>query len=260
MTTPLTSKTADHSDVLASDVPMQVQIYRQLKAEIVDGLWVDRANFPGEKELAERFGVSVITSRGALERLTREGLVDRGRGRRGRAIFFPPEEEPLGADFYPLLASRSSAKYRLVTSGVDIAPASACRAFGRPPGSQLWQAVRTLSPRNRDDVLAVTHNVQLPEVGERHQNRDLNSKPMAVILHSEGIDIAKVRRRIQASTPPPVVAHHLGLHLDSPALMILLQLEDRNGNVIEWMRSFSHPDRPLNEEVLDTTTGAWTSS
>ncbi|MGW0581318.1 GntR family transcriptional regulator [Streptomyces sp. NPDC002920] len=56
----------DDGDVLNPDVPMQQQIYRQLKAEILDGLWVGRTDFPGERELAERFNVSVVTARTPL--------------------------------------------------------------------------------------------------------------------------------------------------------------------------------------------------
>lgn len=255
MSTPMTSATADHAGVLSTDVTMQVQIYRQLKAEITDGLWVNRVDFPGEKELAERFGVSVITSRGALERLSREGFVDRCRGRRGRATYVPPEEKSLSANFFPAMEGQSSAKYRLVTTGVEIAPGSACRAFGLPLGSRLWQAIRTASVRG--NVVAVMHNVQLPEMGARHKRRDLNNTPMAAILRSEGIEVARIRRRILATTPPPVVAHHLQLSLDSPVLMLVLRLEDGDGNTVEWMRSFSRPYRALNEEVLDVTTGAW---
>jgi len=38
-------------------------------AEILDGLWIGRHDFPSERDVAERFGVSVITSRAALDRL-----------------------------------------------------------------------------------------------------------------------------------------------------------------------------------------------
>ncbi|MFK0280899.1 GntR family transcriptional regulator [Streptomyces sp. NPDC090499] len=256
--TPLTSTSGDHSDLLSADVPMQVQIYRQLRAEVLDGLWFGRDDFPGEKDVAERFAVSLITARNALERLAAEGYVDRGRGRRGRAVFTPSENKPLVAHFFPAVAGVWSAKYRLVNSGVDIAPAEACRAFDMPSGSRLWQAVRTV--RLSLDGLAVTHNVQRPELGERHSRRDLGSKPMAAILRAEGVEVARVRRRIQATTPPPVIARQLGLNLDSPVLMVVLRLEDEQGRTVEWMRAFSHPDRPLSEEVLDIATGSWHST
>ena len=51
-------------------VPLHHQVYLQLRCEIGDGLWADR-KFPGEHEVANQFGVSVITARAALERLAR---------------------------------------------------------------------------------------------------------------------------------------------------------------------------------------------
>jgi GntR family transcriptional regulator len=67
-------------------LPLIEQIYAALKNEILDGLWVGRECFPGEDEVVKRFGVSVITSRKALERLTAEGFIERGRSRKGRVI------------------------------------------------------------------------------------------------------------------------------------------------------------------------------
>ena len=54
------------------DVPLHYQIYQQMRAEIEDGLWTGRDDFPGEEDLAQRFGVSVITTRKALTRLAEE--------------------------------------------------------------------------------------------------------------------------------------------------------------------------------------------
>lgn len=253
---PMSTTPPNDADILNADMPMQLQIYRQLRVEILDGLWIGR-DFPGEREAAERFGVSVITARAALERLAREQLVDRGRGRRGRANYIPPETKPATISMFPPPDGPSPLRYKLVSSGVDIAPADACRAFDLPPGSQLWQAVRTIS--TRDTVHAVTHSAELPDVGRCHNRRALNSRPMVALLQAEGVDVARIRRRIQATTPPPVAAHLLGLNLDSPVLMVVVHLEDPSGTTIEWMRAFTHPDRPPADEILDLATGHWSN-
>src|SRR5258707_8505936 len=71
------------------NISLHHQIYQQMRTEILDGMWVGRDDFPGEEELAARYGVSVITSRKSLGRLVEEGLVERGRGRRPRATYEP---------------------------------------------------------------------------------------------------------------------------------------------------------------------------
>jgi GntR family transcriptional regulator len=244
------------ADVLGADTPMHLQIYRRLKAEILDGLWVGRGDFPGERELAERFGVSVITSRSSLERLAREGLVDRGRGRRTRSTYDPPDDAPAAQiDIFPPADGRSPLRFKLLSSWVGIAPAAACRAFGKPAGSHLWQVTRIVSAGGK--IQGVTHGVQLAEVGVNHSRRDLSTKPMVSILRSAGVEVAAIRREIQATNPPPLVARHLGLSLDSAVLMVVLTCEDDEHRTVEWMRSFGHPDCPLPREVQDLTTGWW---
>lgn len=141
------SRLADHgygkgdADVLGPDVPIQVQLYRQLRTEILDGLWGGRTGFPGERDLAERYGGSRITSRRALERLAREGLVVRGRGRRATSPYVPPEPPGNGPVWFVLDSEGSPDAFRPLRVGVETAPAEACRAFGLTPGSALWQCV-----------------------------------------------------------------------------------------------------------------------
>ena len=76
-------------EVLDSDMPLHHQIYLHLKAEIADGRWVGRDDFPGEVDVARQFGVSVITSRKALTRLAEDGYIARARGRRTRVSRMP---------------------------------------------------------------------------------------------------------------------------------------------------------------------------
>lgn len=253
---PPASRRARDADVLSTDTPMQVQIYRQLRSEIVDGLWVDRDDFPGDRELGERFGVSVITSRGALERLQREGLIERQRGRGTRAVFVPEDEDPPAAPpLFPPPDDLEALHYEVVRSGVRIAPAAACRAFGVPMGSHLWQVVRVASFGGTPQV--VFHNVQLPETGERHAAEDLASRPMVSIFRSEGVPIARVHRTVQATSAPPIAARHLGLSLDAPVLQLVLRAATADDETLEWTRAFTRPDQPLPEEVLDLATGRW---
>jgi GntR family transcriptional regulator len=247
----------DDGDVLNPDVPMQQQIYRQLRAEILDGLWVGRTDFPGERELAERFKVSVVTARTPLERLGEEGLVARGRGKRPRATYIPPspgDDDDLPV-FYPEEES-SAYGYELLQVGVDVAPAEACRLFGLPPGSKLWQCVRLRVYDGLPHV--VSHNVQLPEVGERHSLEDLKTKPMMSILSSEGIDVTTIRRRLHAGTAPPIVSRHLGLYLDTPVSVCVLTLLDESDAPVEWIRAYVDPKLPVQEEVRDVHKGYWT--
>ncbi|WP_217575019.1 GntR family transcriptional regulator [Streptomyces sp. GbtcB7] len=196
------SNEPDDNDVLSPDVPMQLQIYRQLRADILDGLWVGRNDFPGERELAERFGVSAITSCGALERLHDERLVDRGRGRRTKASHVPsPDGTEGGLPLFHPEEQDTEYGYRLLRAGMAVVPAEAARFFELPPGSELWECAR---PRvYKDQPHVVMHNVQRPETGTLHKLEALQTRPMMSIVTSEGLGVATVRRRIRATNPPP---------------------------------------------------------
>jgi GntR family transcriptional regulator len=242
-------------ELLAADTPVQLQIYRRMRAEIVDGLWIDREDFPGERELAERFGVSVITSRGALDRLAREGLVERQRGRGTRATYEVEEVDDSAPPRIFPPAGPSGFTYHVQRVWTDIGPAEACRAFGLPPGSELWQAIRLAKVNGR--VHSVFHNMQPPEIGRRHRAADLKSKPMVSIFESEGTPLATIRRTIRATTAPPDAARHLGIELDSAVLLIVMRAQTADERIVEWLRIFTRPDQRLPEEVLDLSTGGW---
>jgi GntR family transcriptional regulator, arabinose operon transcriptional repressor len=62
-------------------VPLYEQLYRFVLDEINSGHLAPGARVPSEKELAEQFHVSRITSKRALEKLANAGVIQRARGR-----------------------------------------------------------------------------------------------------------------------------------------------------------------------------------
>jgi hypothetical protein len=53
---------------------------------------------------------------------------------------------------------------------------------------------------------SVTYNTQLPELGQRHAVKDLNSLPMSEILKRAGVAPGEMVRRAGAANPPVDVA------------------------------------------------------
>ena len=248
----------DDSDVLSPEISMQLQVYRQLRSEIIDGLWSTRADFPGEREVAARFGVSVITSRGSLERLAADGYVERRQGRRTRVIYAPPVFEPTDSPtLFPRDPDDHVFRFRLLHVGVGVAPAEACRSFELPAGTPLWQCHRLWTHRGQPHL--VSQNAQRPEVGTRHSKVKLKRQRMLAILHTEGYHIETIRRRMGVASPPPLVARHLGLSIDTTVLMLTFTLHEPDGSIIEWVRCYIHPERSEPIEVLDQRSGLWST-
>ena len=239
-------------NIINPNIPLNEQIYAIVKNEIYDGLWVGRADFPGEQELAERFGVSVITTRRALDRLVEEGVVERSRGRRPKAIYMPPKPRwPIAPTIFPLTSRPFT--YTVLRSGVDVGWAEACKAFGLPVGSRLWllRRLRTFKGRRH----SISYNAQLPDLGERHTKSDIAKLPMIALLRRAGKSPARLTRNIGVALPPTDVAENLQIALHDPTLVYTFTLQDDDEKTIEWVRIYIHPDEPSPLETVNFKTG-----
>lgn len=253
-------RTAATHQVLNADVPLHHQIYLQLRAEILDGSWVGREDFPGENELARRFGVSVITSRRALSRLGSDGYIERARGRRTRVLDVPEvNRRALGpAIIQTTIGAPRDFSYRVLSRGIDVAPGEACQAFGVPAGSKLWLCSRLRIFRRHPH--SVTLNVQPVELGQKIPAAGLQKYPMTQLLREQGVQFARLTRRMSAALAPAQVAQHLGLAVNEPTLVYTFTHEDKNDAVVQWVRIWVRHDEPSPDEVFSYETGAWSMS
>ncbi len=67
--------------LLPGPIPLHHQVYLDLRAALDAGEWRPGDRLPPERELAERYGCSLITVRRALGDLAREQRLERTRGR-----------------------------------------------------------------------------------------------------------------------------------------------------------------------------------
>lgn len=241
-----------------SSVPLHHQIYLQVRREIADGLWAGRTDFPGEREVAERFGASVITARSALDRLNAENWIKRQRGKRPVVIHQPPSSKTeVRPDLMPVGRFRPY-KYDVLFADVRIAPAEACDVFDLDAGSNLWQCSRVRSFEGRPH--SVTHNAQRPEVGLLHAPSDLEKYPMTRLLARHGHTVSVMRRRISIGLAPPLATAALGLTIADPVLTIGFTLHDKADEVLQWVRLYLHPDHTTPEETMDIASGTWSAA
>lgn len=243
-------------DTIDRALPLQQQIIGELKAEIFDGLWVGRKDFYTEKEIADRFDVSLITSRAVLAKLADEGFLSRARGR--RSIPLDPPPMPVETVYAPLVMSPGRTfGYSLHSSAVSIAPLEACRVFGLPPGSELWQCIRIRTLKGK--VHSVAHNVQMPETGLRHSRSDLSGRPMFELLRAQGEKLSTLKRRISAVAPPQSLAALLDMKIGTPTLLYTCTLHRGDDSVIEWVRIYLKPGVVPGTESFDLDQSRWVS-
>ena len=81
--------------LVVGPVPLHHQVYLDLSAAMDEGEWKPGDRLPPERELAERYGCSLITVRRALSELAREMRIERTRGR-GTFVTHPRLELDFG--------------------------------------------------------------------------------------------------------------------------------------------------------------------
>jgi GntR family transcriptional regulator len=103
-------------------IPLHHQVYLDLKAALDGREWVPGDRMPTERDLAARYGCSLITIRRALSELVRESRLERTRGR--GTFVLPPRFD---VDF----AGTLSFTEEMQTRGLDPARGS-CPCRRRP--------------------------------------------------------------------------------------------------------------------------------
>lgn len=123
-----------------SPVPLHHQLQSQLRAAIVAGEYAPGDFLPGEMELVAITGVSRPTVRQAIERLARDGLVRRQRGRK-TVVLQPPRQ----ASAYVLnaeLAGRGAASSRVVSIKRSAPTVEAVEALSLGPRAEIIEIER----------------------------------------------------------------------------------------------------------------------
>ena len=75
-----------------SSAPIHKQVTQRLQQMLGKGVWQTGDQIPGERELAEYFGISVLTLNKAVSALVQQGLLERQRGR-GTFVSLPKRVE-----------------------------------------------------------------------------------------------------------------------------------------------------------------------
>jgi GntR family transcriptional regulator, N-acetylglucosamine utilization regulator len=125
-------------------VPLHHQVYLDLKAALDEGEWGVGDQLPPERELATRYGCSLITVRRALDELTREQRLERTRGR-GTFVLAPRLDRDIAdtLSFTEEMRKRGLApETRLVSASRGSAGAAVAEALGLPTGAPILRLER----------------------------------------------------------------------------------------------------------------------
>lgn len=211
--------------------PLYFQLFNTLKEEILAGQYDSSGVLPSEKQLEERFGVSRITVRRAVEELERAGFAERAKGRATRLTErHPPMLADVDDELANMLAAISDLEtclhhFRWLTAGRNI-----CAALDVALSEKILWIVRTRSRQNQP----VMHSVLwLPEwVGKGLTRGDLAAGTIVGLVRARGIKLTSGEQSMRAQPCSKDVAARLGIKEGEPVFFIRRLIRAADGRPV----------------------------
>jgi GntR family transcriptional regulator len=225
-------------------IPLHHQVYLDLRSAIDSGEWAAGERLPPERELAKRYGCSLITVRRALSELAREQRVERTRGR-GTTVL----RQPIDRDFAGSLSFAEEMRRRgfepetrVVTSRLEDAGERVAVALELPLGAPVAYLERL---RMADGVPLLLEQVHLS--ADRFPGLldfDLEHNSLYDLLADRfGVQVVRSREAIEPASLRTREARLLGLPARTPALLVDGVSYDAAGSAVEVARSYVAGDR-----------------
>ncbi len=225
-------------------VPLHHQVYLDLVTALDAGEWKPGDQLPTERDLAERYGCSLITVRRALGELVREQRLERTRGR-GTFVLHPRIDRDMEGhlSFTDEMRLRGmEPSTRIVASRPQSAGVAVAAALGLEPGSPILYLERL---RLADGEPLLLEQVHLP--AERFPGllaSDLEGGSLYDLLADRyGTRVAKARELLEPILLPAREARLLGRRRGAPALLIEGIAATADGTPVEFGRTYVRGDR-----------------
>lgn len=196
--------------------PLYIQLERILRDAIMDGSLSQSEPLPTERELAERYDISRITVRKALNDLQREGLLIR---RRGAGTFVAPREERhfsgLPAFSEDMLSGGRTTRSTWIGRETDGVTADESMQLGMAPGARVHRLKRL---RYADDMPVAIEMSVIPIYCQLGDLTD--DETLYVALQKAGNPVVRALQRLRAVALEPVEAESLGVEAGAPGLYV----------------------------------------
>jgi GntR family transcriptional regulator len=233
-----------HYQLELGPVPLHHQVYLDLRAALDASELKAGDRVPPERELATRYGCSVITIRRALDELAREHRIERIRGR--GTFVLAPRVELDGAgtmSFAEEMRERGHApETRLVEAREATADEAAAAALGLPLGAPIFVITRL---RLANGVPLILEEASLPAIRfPRLLASDLATQSLYAILADRyGIQVVRARETLEPVLLRTRESRLLDVPAGRPALLIEGVAFTAGGKPVEYTRSYVRGDR-----------------
>jgi len=225
-------------------VPLHHQVYLDLKAALDEAEWKPGDRLPPERELAGRYGCSLITVRRALDELTREQRLQRTRGR-GTFVLSPRLERDIAGtlSFSQEIQQRGlDPATRLIAARPESAGEAVATALGIELGSPILYLERLRLAGGTPLLLEQAHLPAEPYPGLLAFDLEHDSL-YDILADRYGARIVRAREALEPVLLRTREARLLGVKPGRPALLIEGVAFAVDGTAVEYARSYVRGDR-----------------
>jgi GntR family transcriptional regulator len=230
--------------LVVGPVPLHHQVYLDLTAALDDGEWKPGDRLPPERELAERYGCSLITVRRALSELAREARIERTRGR-GTYVLRPRLQLDFGGSqsFTSEMQSHGlDAETKVVAARPEIAGEAVANALDLEIGAPTLYLERLRLAGGEPMLLEQVHLPADRFPGLLASDLEHNSL-YALLTERYGTRVVRAREAIEPVLLRGREARLLDQPSGRPALLVEGVAFSADGTPVEFARSFVRGDR-----------------
>ena len=220
--------------------PLYLWLAQMLREQIEAGQIDAHGTVPSERVLSERYDVSRMTARHALETLTLEGYLYR-HPRRGTFVAEPRLRFSVGSFTRDMTEAARTPGTEVLSAATVDPDAVVAEQLGVPAGGRVHVLQRLRSAMG--EPVAIEH-IQLsaarfPDLLEH----DLAGSLWVLLRARYDVHPAKADARVVAVTLDKFEAEALGAKPGSPALVLTRTVYDTEGGVVELARDIYRGDR-----------------
>ena len=220
-------------------IPLYIKVTDLIKKDIASGRYLESESIGTQSELCERYGVSMITVRRALDILAEDGLIET---KQGKGTFVKNAKRIDSVrDLNELQKTISghglSSVCRLSGFGVVDTPERFSDDLKKEFGARCLRFTRTMSIEGVDSVLDVTylHEKYAKLVSEK----DLEEHLMYYYFRTRfGMVPGRAEQELSVSYADADLAKALGIAEGTPVFVMKQKSYDVSGRFMEYMEDF----------------------
>lgn len=205
-----------------SPLPLYFKVMMEIQENILSGTWSPGCQIPGEMDLSQRLGVSVITIRQALGKLTKEGYVRRERAKGTFVSWNGPSRQSVNLEVEAddlLTVNRNSTSFKLIAVEPVEPPKEIQQQLRLETNEKVTRITRVRLSQGVPLAYVISH---VPSrIGLKIRQKELARSPLNSIIEKlSDFRITEVRHAVGARLSDDEVSAHLGIPAGSPVLFV----------------------------------------